>query len=305
MKIRLSIMAAAACFVPHSTLLAEEDGDALKLAKDLGARYAAAFAQGDASALGALYAEDAEYTGIDGETLSGRQAIQDRSEAFFQSTKERALEATNRTARYLTDGVLVEKGFTTTFVDDEDPAETRYSLTYVKKGEQWLISEIQESALPDPDPGAEAMASLEWLVGEWKTTDEEIGATASVNWTLNGEYLTRTTTLPGDDGTTFLSVEIIGYDPDKDQLRSWIFDNEGGFGGGLWRQDGNKWLLQSQATLPDGSRSSSQHVITVVTEDRLQLETVNRVLDGELLPGRDPVTIVRDSTKASKASTNQ
>ena len=35
---------------------------------------------------------------------------------------------------------------------------------------------------------------------------------------------------------------MIGYDPVKGRLRSWVFDSEGGFGEGSWRQEGNKWL---------------------------------------------------------------
>ena len=122
---------------------------------------------------------------------------------------------------------------------------------------------------------------------------ELIDAETEATWTLNGHFITPTTRIARGDEDAFVSVEVIGYDPVADQIQSWVVDNEGGFGSNLWRRDGNKWLVRSKATSPDGGQSSSQHILTVLDEKRFGLETINRILDGEALPNRDQIEIVR------------
>jgi hypothetical protein len=96
---------------------------------------------------------------------------------------------------------------------------------------------------------------------------------------------------------TIDGTEVIGYDPVKGRLRSWVFDSEGGFGEGAWTQEGNKWIVSSKATAPDGSQSSSQHIITKIDDNKYTWESINRVRDGEVLPNLDKIEVIRDTGK--------
>ena len=82
------------------------------------------------------------------------------------------------------------------------------------------------------------------------------------------------------------------------QVRSWMFDSEGGFGEGEWRRDANKWLVSFAATAPDGTTSTSQHVLTYVDDKKFTWESINRVRDGEALFSPDAMR----ATLKSKSS---
>ena len=294
------MMIASILFVLAADAVRAQETDAEKLALELGAKYVAAFEKGDADALGALYAEDAQYTVDDGETVTGRNEIRARSEGLFEETETRELLIVPDSARFVTENVMVEKGVAVVSLDGAAGEATRYSVTYVKKADGWLIADIQEASLPAPDPAAESLSTLSWMIGKWKVDSESIDAEMTAEWTLGGRFLSRTTRIRGGDEEEFVSVEVIGYDPVRGQLRSWIFDNEGGFGQGMWRADEGKWLIQITATMPEGGQSSSEHVVTLLDEDTAEMETINRILDGEALPNRDPLKVVRvtDETKA-------
>lgn len=266
--------------------------DAISLAKDRAAVYLAAWEKGDAAALGALFALDAEYTTDAGETISGRGGISERLKAFLAATPGAALAIAVDSAKFLTPDVLVEKGYATVAADGATET-TRYTATHVRNKGQWLIAELHESIPPAADPGVEAITALEWLIGKWKAGKGDDGPVAEATWTLDGRFISRTTRMPRDEGGPFVTVEVIGYDPLRGQLRSWVFDNEGGFGEGIWRQDEDKWLVSFRATLPDGGQSSGDHILTRLDDTHLALESVNRVLNGEALPNRDRIEITK------------
>ncbi|MGI9241801.1 MAG: SgcJ/EcaC family oxidoreductase [Verrucomicrobiales bacterium] len=269
-----------------------EDSAAKEISIKSADAYVAAFNKGDAAGIAALFTEDAHYTVDSGDLIEGRAEIESRTKAFFSASPDARLGLVVESARFLTPEVILEKGFARVSGTD-DPDMTRYSATQVKKDGKWLIAELEETTLPSADPGAEALSSLEWIIGKWKAETEGIDAETEAIWTLDGHFITRTTRVGQDDGGSFVSVEIIGYDPVTDQIRSWTVDNEGGFGSNLWRRDGNKWLIRTKATGPNGGQSSGQHILTVLDEGRFGLESINRIIDGEALPNRDQIVIVR------------
>lgn len=291
MKIHPSI-ALSVCLGLSAAPLATAQESAESLAKERASAYQAAWEKRDATALGALFAEDADYTTDTGDSVTGREAIVARSKDFLAANPDAKLSLAVDSAKFLTPAVLVEKGYATLTVGDAKET-TRYSATHVKSGDQWLIAEVHESALPAADPGSEALANLDWIIGKWKVTKGASEAETEATWTLDGRFITRTTRIPEEGGEPFVSVEVIGFDSTRGQIRSWIFDNEGGFGEGYWSQDGNKWLIGIRATDPTGSQSSADHILTIQDDGNLTLETINRILDGQALPNSDAIAIVR------------
>jgi uncharacterized protein (TIGR02246 family) len=236
-----------------------------------------------------MYAEDAQFTSDDGETIIGREAMLAAFTKFFSANKGTKLNVKIESARFLTPDVLVEKGLST--LDDET---TRYVCNYVKKDGAWLISELNETTLPPVNAAAAALDELGWLVGSWK--DNAPGGatvTTSVAWTKNHHFLRRSIAIAREGEDTVEATEIIGYDPILGDIRSWVFDSEGGFGEGLWKREANKWLVTFRATAPDGATSSAQHVITYLDDKKYTWESVNRQSDGEVLPNIDKIEVVR------------
>jgi len=265
-------------------------GEAEKISKGQVEKYVAAFNKGDAKALAALYAEDAQYSSDEGATVVGRAAVLENLTNFFAKNKEASIAIQVEASRFLTPDVLIEKGFAT--VNGET---TEYVCTYVKKDESWLISELDETTLPPANAAAVALDGLSWLVGAWKDKSAGPAVTSTTDWTKNGHFLTRSYTIEREDGDPTSATEVIGFDPVAGELRSWVFDSDGGFGEGSWKQDGNKWMNSYTGTSPDGTITTAQHITTYVDENTYTWESVNRQMDGEVLPNIDKIEVIREA----------
>lgn len=262
--------------------------EAEKTAKAQADAYVAAFDKGDAQGLAAMYAEDAQYTSDEGNTIVGRADVQKGLSQYFAKNKGAKLDVQIESARFLTPDVLVEKGFST--VGEET---TRYVCNYVKKDGAWLISELVETKLPPVDAAALALDDIAWMVGTWKDNSPGIDVATTVAWTKNKHFLRRSITVTREGENTIEATEIIGFDPAAGLLRSWVFDSEGGFGEGTWTHEGNKWLESFKSTGPDGSTTTSQHVITFFDNNKYTWESINRQRNGEALPNLDKIEVVR------------
>ncbi len=171
-------------------------------------------------------------------------------------------------------------------------------------------AEEQPAATPDgpadaAEPAAEEPAGLDqlaWMVGEWA---EEAGAdpsvATSVQWAANNRFITRVFSVTNGEGATLSGTQVIGWDPAEQQIRSWTFDTEGGFGEAYWTRDGSQWLIKKTFTLSTGEKASALNVITVVDENTVTWQSLNRQLGRELLPSIEPVTVVRQAADAAAA----
>lgn len=290
-SLSLTVALGLTCF---SLTQAQDDAEAVAIANASGSAYIDAWQAKDAAALAALFTEDAEYTTDDGTLIEGAEALQARSEESLAEAGDAEIEVVVESARFLTENVISENGYATVYLDGEETT-TMYNAVHVKKEGGWKIAELHESALPGPSPAVVALTELDWLVGTWTVEGAEDGVTIEAKWVLDGSFCLRTTTIPGEDeeGEPFVSVEVIGFDPNEEELRSWIFDNEGGFGRGTWREDEGTWLVRLEATMPEGGSASSEHIVSLEDEGKVSVTSVNRMLDGEALPNREPIVLVR------------
>lgn len=262
--------------------------DAEKASKTQTDAYVAAFNKGDAKALVAMYAEDAQYTSDDGETLIGRNAIAEELTKFFAANKGAKLEVQIESARFLTPDVLVEKGLST--IGDQT---TRYVCNYVNEDGAWLVSELSETTLPPVDAATVALDQLGWMIGSWKDNSQGPAVTTTADWTKNRHFIRRSIAVTREGEDPLEATEVIGYDSVAEAIRSWVFDSEGGFGEGSWKHDGDKWIVSFTATGPDGSTSTAQHVITYIDDNKFMWESINRQSNGEVLPNLDKIQVVR------------
>jgi hypothetical protein len=72
-----------------------------------------------------------------------------------------------------------------------------------------------------------------------------------------------------------------------------VFDSDGGFAEATWTKKGDQWHIQNNGSLPDGHKATSLNILTYVDGDSFKWESVNRAVDGELLPNVAAVVVVR------------
>src|SRR5262249_30308071 len=89
----------------------------------------------------------------------------------------------------------------------------------------------------------------------------------------------------------------IGWDPLTRQIKSWVFDSEGGHGEGLWSRDGDRWVVKATGVRADGKVVSTTNIITYVNKDKALWASVDRGLGGDALPDVEEFALVRKPPK--------
>ena len=255
-------------------------------------QYEEAYNRGDAKTLAGFYSEDADYTDQDGAEVKGRDAMEKLLADNFRQNPGAKLSITTEEVKQLTPDVKVSRGLATVTLANGTANTTRYTLVRVKKGDHWEISQLTERDAPAPSAYTQLQA-LEWLVGTWEDKGGDHVVQTKAKWAGDKNFLVRTFDVKGADQSETAGWEIIGWDPVRQQIRSWIFDSNGGFGEASWVSDGGDWLIRASNVLPDGSRSTAENVLTRVDDKTFTWESQNRTLNGDPQPSLDKIDIQR------------
>lgn len=260
------------------------------------AAYVEAFNAKDAAALAQHWSQSGAYVRpSDGKRLIGRKDIQKEFEATFAEQPQAVLKVEVRTIRFVTADVALEEGTAeVTQLPDTIPSRTDYTAVHVKRDGQWQVDSIRETELPANDETpTNKLDQLAWLVGEWTDESEEATVENSVTWTKNKAFLSYTFKVATGNIDELEGTQIVGYDPVAVEIRSWMFDSDGGFGEGVWSREGNQWIVKFNQVLADGRTASSINVYSFIDDNTFTWTSIGRKVDGESLPNVDPVTLVR------------
>lgn len=159
-----------------------------------------------------------------------------------------------------------------------------------------VVRTMQETAVEDTETN-QLLDELAWMVGDWVDDDEDATIESTVGWTKGGSFLRRTFHVTRKSGETHAGLQLIGWDPAEKAIRSWIYDEDGGFGEERWKRVGDRWTIRSKYTLPDGGRASATHVMRKVDDNAYTWKSGNRLIGSTPQPDIDEVTVVRRSTE--------
>ncbi len=274
--------------------LADQSADEAAIRKNDQA-YIDAYNRHDAKAIAALWSPDAVYT----ETSSGKPAIgREAIEKVFSSTladlRDAKLEIDAKSIKFVSPNVAIENGTARILRPKTDPDESNYSAVLVKRDGKWLLDRVAEEESPSPPPSNyEHLKELEWMIGSWIDQDDDATIQTDCEWTKNKNFMTRSFAMVVRDQVNMSGMQIIGWDPAAKQIRSWVFDSDGGFSEGKWTRKGDRWLIHQAGTLPDGGKSSAVNVIKRIDNNSFTWQSVERSANGEMLPQVDEVLITR------------
>jgi uncharacterized protein (TIGR02246 family) len=258
------------------------------------ASYTAAFNARDANSLAAHWSPEAVYINpLTGSQVEGRAAIAKEFGAILAELKDTKLAVDVESIRLISPGVAVENGVAKLVSADGQPQESSYTAIHVKRDGKWFLDRVTELDIPVVLSHYEQLKGLEWMIGTWIDGDDQDRIETTCQWTRNKNFLTRSFTVSIDDQIDLTGMQIIGWDPAAKQIRSWVFDSDGGFAEGRWTKKGNRWSVTTTGTTADGLKATSVNVITYVDNDRFKWQSVSRTTDGELLPNIDEVVVVR------------
>lgn len=258
--VRWSLLAAAAVFILTASTVAVEE-QSVKRSDEATIRaavesYVAAYNRGDAKAVAEHWGENAEWVSPSGDRFQGRQAIQQEMESMFAENKGLKIEVKDPRVRLVSPDVAIEEGTVRVVNPGEAASDSTYIAVHAKKNGLWKLESVRETSLPEPDPH-EQLKQLEWLIGEW--VDESPSQTVEhrCHWSKDGHYLLGEFVVQWTGHPEMKGDLRIGWDPLTKQIKSWVFDSEGGYAEGYWSKAGEGWIVKMTGVRPDGSTASS------------------------------------------------
>jgi uncharacterized protein (TIGR02246 family) len=277
-----------------STLHADQAADE-KAIRAAAASYVTAFNSHDAKALAARWSDNAVYQNpVTGEEVVGRDAIERQFSEVFEGLKDGRLSVEVTSIEFVSPSVAVEHGTAQIVKPNAEPEITEYSAVHVKQGDQWLLDRVTEKESVAVPSHYEQLKPLEWLIGSWVDEDDSARVETTGRWAKNQNFITRSFTiaLPGEPALA--GVQIIGWDAARGKIRSWAFDSDGGFVEGTWSNNGDTWIVESSAVLPDGRQGSSMNIMKVLDGNAFSWQVTGRDVGGEILPNLPAVKVSRD-----------
>jgi len=256
--------------------------------------YAAAFNKHDAKALAALWSKDGVHVDREsGRRTAGRAAIERLFADMFQQREVQGIAVTIDVVRLVTPDVATVEGSATVTFQDGESSDSTFSAVFVKQEGKWLLDSAHETNLPPPLKPYDHLQELEWLVGTWADESKETKVSTVCQWTANRSFLRRSFTVSVGDEVLHQATQIIGWDPDRQCIRTWVFGSEGGFAEGVCSRQGDRWTVKLHGVLADGRKGSATQVISKVNDNTMTSQLIGVEVGGELMPSRDPVKIER------------
>lgn len=260
--------------------------------------YQAAMDAGDGPALAAMWTPDGDIVDAFGNVSNGREAVRGMlPESQRAGGLEFVLHETS--LRFLTDEVALEDGTVEIRVPGAAvPLSGRFTAAWIKTADGWRISALREAKLEGPG-GAETLADLDWMVGEWSVKNNAASPKSaqplievSGRWNSTKTFLIRDVRVSREGRVVLHVTQRIGWDPLHRELRGWIFSSDGSHGEAVWSRDGDTWLAKTTAVSPDGSQHSALNVYTYDGKETCHWRSFPTHAGGEGLPPVD-MTLTR------------
>lgn len=251
-----------------------------------------AFNSGDAATLAGMFVETGELVDEAGTVHAGRPAIVELFGRFFARFPKARLEMVVDSVRPVGDTLAVEEGQRRITTAAGEAGQVRYVAMRSKQRERWSIAsyrEFTDDPLPTP---REVLQGVAWIVGDWVDESPDGRTEISFRWSDDGNFLIGDYTMSAAGAADSKSTQRIGWDPVNGQLRSWTFDDDGGFTEGRWVRTDGGWRVISDATLPDGTKGSATLLIAVKDADHLLVRGTDRII-GDVEQPDFEITIAR------------
>ena len=244
-----------------------------------------AFANHDAKSIAALFTPEAEYIDSQGIVFHGRAAIEAEYAAAFTAGIAGKLSTRISSIRPIASGIVVEEGISIYSPESDGPStSTHYTSLHVQqKDETWLLASVRELTAEELTHH-ERLKELAWLVGTWREEVEGSSITTQWNWSADGNFLIGEFTVQLPRDRSWKGTHRIGWDAERKQFRSWIFESSGGTAEGAWNsQATDAWVVDLTSINAAGKRSTSTFQYEPDGKDAIVVSSLR--LDGLQLNG--------------------
>jgi uncharacterized protein (TIGR02246 family) len=274
---RLATLAIVALFLTiyPSYSRAADEADVRQAGKD----YLAAVQRGDTKAMADCWTAEGSYTAANGKTTKVHDLLSKPSTA--NPAVRLPTNLTHVSVRFIADDVALENAdYEMAAANGTPPVHGRYSALWVLRDGRWKLDSLRESRDESANSGADELASLAVLAGEWTGQLNDATIHISAKWDATKKFLRRdfsaASITPSIAGT-----QEIGWDPIAGRVKSWMFLDDGSFGEGLWSLQGTVWMEVSSRVLPDGRVIKAVQVYKFTDKNTLTWKLIHGSVDGQ------------------------
>ncbi|MGD9646321.1 MAG: SgcJ/EcaC family oxidoreductase [Pirellulales bacterium] len=261
--------------------------------------YVAAFNAADAKTVAKCWGEHGSYITSDGIRLQGTSAIERHFADYFAENPKLALVVTVDALRLVAPEVAIEEGTAYVSGESEPMSESTYVAVHVKRDGAWRLDTVRETVLPDELETVGPLQGLAWLIGQWTDDSlEGVQVDSSYSWSREGKFIVNTFRVSIDGKIDLEGTQIIGWDPSRQTIRSWMFDSDGGFGEGTWTagdSDG-QWTVEMRSVTPEGRHAFAVNHYNRIDEDKISWSSTKRSVGEADLPDVEPIEVHRAAT---------
>jgi uncharacterized protein (TIGR02246 family) len=255
--------------------------------------YMEAYNRQDVKAILALFTDDCEAVESDGTVVHGLKELEADLKDEFADEPKAKISVEVDSIRLITNDVAIETGKTTYYPDGKTvTAESTYQVTHVKKGDRWLMSQARSISREVLSP-YDRLRDLEWLVGDWVDEGEDSLIESSYRWDLNKAFLLQDFTIRVNGRDALKGIQRIGWDPLTKQIKSWVFDSEGGHAESVWNEVDDSWIIKAKGVRLDGKVVTMTNQLTQLGKDRMKFESVDRIIGEERMPTMSAIAVRR------------
>lgn len=263
------------------------------------AAFKAAFDAGDAKAVAALWAPDGELVEEDGERIEGRAAIEKRYAAFFAANPKARIKVYVQLVRFPNAETALEDGSATVMYPSGVPMNSgHYSVVHVKRDGKWLMWSVHESPAEE-SAGQGVLDKLGWMIGDWTAENKGVDFHLSCHWIADKHFIEQNYVAKRGNKVITSGRQIVGWDPARQKIASWMFSSDGGHAFGLWtpREDG--MTVEAEGVLPDGTPTRAVNITRRLDDKAIVWRSTERSAGGETLADTDEVVLKRVKNAAA------
>jgi uncharacterized protein (TIGR02246 family) len=282
----VSLIIVAACFAAVARADNAAVGQAESEVRAASKRYLEATRKGDVDALRKIWTRDGDYVDGQGRKFKAQDVIA-RPHGEGQS---RAADAGQRssesTVRLVRPDVAIEDGTSgPTISEDGGTVTGRFSAVWVRQDNQWRLEALRETVVAAPTP-KDHLNAFDWLMGEWVAETENGVVLVSSHWADDEHYIVRDFAIRDGQSQIVTSTQRIGWDSASEKFKCWTFDSQGGSGEGTLRQDGNRWVVEINSTMPNGQKMKTNSTYIPIDDARFNWESAESKVGDVSIPPR-------------------
>lgn len=286
------LISLALCAAAGAAVRAQENRAAEQAIRDALQSYSDAFSRGQAPRAGPAFVENAEYVTSDGDRIKGRQAIVKRMMGYLSTHHGDHLKLTADSILFVTPEVAQVDGNAEIRGPGGPPDVSPYTALMVRRDGRWMMQSLRDLSTEgdeeDATSAADQIKTLDWMVGDWNQQSAAGTVRATCRLDPSKSWLLWDYTVREGDKDLMTVNQRIGWDPQKGEFRSWVFDSVGGHADGDWDPaDEGAWVIRQSGVLPDGGTASATCLLVPVDPTHFRWRMTERRVKGERLADVD------------------